>query len=420
MAKRRGHGEGAIYHRQDGTWCAILDLGYVAGKRRRRWLYGKTRKEVVEKLREAQREHDQGVDLTADRTTVAEYLEHWLDTVVKQRNKERTQISYAETVRRHIIPAIGRHRLDKLRPEHVQAMVASIQAGGHDRTAQYARAILVRALNQAVRWRLVSYNVAAVTEAPRVEPRVSVPLSLEQARALLDAVRGDRYEALYRITLSLGLRRGEVLGLRIVDVDLKRRELRINGALQRVRGKLVRTTPKTRTSVRTLSLPEAVYQSLREHLQRQAAVFPDAEYVFLSQSGTPIDPRNLLRRFKDVLARAGLPATIRFHDLRHSCATFLIAQGEHPRVVMDILGHAQISTTMDIYGHVLPSTQRAAATRLDALLGDAGANDDMKDAGDQPRASAHERDDAGEPNDATEPGDASHGDAAEGPEGGKE
>jgi integrase len=404
MAKRRGHGEGAIYQRQDGTWCAIFDLGYVTGKRRRRWLYGKTRKEVAEKLREAQREHDQGVDLTADRTTVAKYLEHWLDTAVKQRNKERTQISSADTVRRHITPAIGRHRLDKLRPEHVQAMVASIQVNGHDRTAQYARAIVVRALNQAVRWRLISYNVAAVTEAPHVEPRTSEPLSLEQARALLDAVRGDPYEALYRIALSLGLRRGEILGLRWVDVDLERRELRISGALQRIAGKLVRTTPKTKTSVRTLSLPETVYQSLRDHLRRQVAAFPDAEYVFVSRSGTPIDPRNLLRRFKDVLGRAGLPTTIRFHDLRHSCATFLIAQGEHPRVVMDILGHAQISTTMDIYGHVLPSTQRAAAAKLDALLGDA-----VEERG----ATGAAEDDAGEQNGAADGGNKPQADAAE-------
>jgi integrase len=304
MAKRRGHGEGAIYQRQDGTWCAILDLGYVSGKQRRRWLYGKTRKEVVEKLREAQREHDQGVDLTADRTTVADYLQHWLDTVVKQRNKERTLISYTDTVRRHIVPAIGRHRLDKLRPEHVQAMIGAIQASGHDRTAQYARAILVRALNQAVRWRLVSYNVAAVTQAPHVEPRISEPLSLEQARALLDAVRGDPDEALYRIALSLGMRRGEILGLRRVDVDLERRELRISGALQRINGKLVRTTPKTKTSVRTLSLPETVYRSLRDHLQRQAVTFPDAEYVFVAHHRSFPRPAAQLRDVPDCTGRA--------------------------------------------------------------------------------------------------------------------
>jgi integrase len=138
---------------------------------------------------------------------------------------------------------------------------------------------------------------------------------------------------------------------------------------------LVRTTPKTKPSIRTLALPETVYQALSDHLKRQESIFPQAEYVFVSSRGTAIDPRNLLRRFKAALERAKLPATVRFHDLRHSCATFLIAQGEHPRVIMDILGHAQMSTTMDIYGHVMPSTQRAAAAKLDGLLSEAADSD---------------------------------------------
>jgi integrase len=386
MAKRRERGDGAVYQRPDGTWCAVLDLGYVDGKRRRKWLYGKTRKEVVEKLREAQRQQGQGVDLSAEQTTVAEFLQHWLTNVVAQRNKERTQESYGETVRRHISPAIGHHRLDKLRPEHVQIMINGLQDKGLHRTAQYARTLLVRAINHAVKWRLVSYNVAALMEAPRVEKHEIEPLTLEQARALIEAVRGDRYEALYRIALSLGLRRGETLALRPADIDLERRELRVSGALQRIRGKLVRTTPKTKSSIRTLPLSEALVLVLRDHLKRQETTFPHAEYVFVSSHGTAIDPRNLLRRFKRALGRAKLPSTIRFHDLRHSCATFLIAQGEHPRVVMEILGHAQMSTTMDIYGHVLPSTQRAATNKLDAMLGEAADSNQEaeQDQGDQP------------------------------------
>jgi integrase len=380
MAKRRERGDGAVYQRPDGMWCAVLDLGYVDGKRRRKWLYGKTRKDVVEKLREAQRQQGQGVDLSAEQTTVAEFLQHWLTNVVAQGNKERTQESYGETVRPHISPAIGHHRLDKLRPEHVQIMINALQAKDLHRTAQYARTLLVRAINQAVKWRLVSYNVAALTEAPRVEKHEIEPLTVEQAWALLDAVRGDPHEALYRIALSLGLRRGEILGLRPADINLKRRELRVTGALQRIRGKLVRTTPKTKTSIRTLPLSETLALVLRDHLKRQETTFPHAEYVFVSSHGTAIDPRNLLRRFKRALERAKLPATIRFHDLRHSCATFLIAQGEHPRVIMAILGHAQISTTMDIYGHVLPETHQAAAAKMDALFSKEDSADKEEDA----------------------------------------
>ena len=381
MAKRRGNGEGGIYQREsDGKWCASVDLGFVNGKRRRKVMYGKIRKEVADKLKALHRDQASGVHLAVERQTVETFLMRWLDDVVSQRNKARTQDSYRTTVRRHMVPTLGHIQLDQLRPEHVQMIIRALQAQELHRTAQYARTILVRALNQAVKWRLLSFNPAALTEPPHVEKHVIEPLTIQQARALLEAVQGDPLEALYHIALSLGLRRGEILGLRPEDFHLEQGELRITGTIQRIRGKLVRPTPKTKTSIRTLYLPETVYQRLHDHLERQQTVHPNAQYVFVSRRGTAIDPRNLLRRFKRALKQAGLPETIQFHDLRHSCATFLIAQGEHPRVLMAILGHAQISTTMDIYGHVLPETHQAAAAKMDALFSKEESADKEEDA----------------------------------------
>jgi integrase len=167
-----------------------------------------------------------------------------------------------------------------------------------------------------------------------------------------------------------------VLGLRWADIDFEKQTLRITGALQRVQGKLERSEPKTRAGARTLLLPDVLVKLLAAHKQRQdeerafwGAEWQEHDLVFPTERGTPMEPSNLHRHFKLALKRAGLPHATRFHDLRHTCATFLIAQGIHPRVVMEILGHSQISLTMNIYGHVLPETQREATTKVADLFG---------------------------------------------------
>jgi integrase len=186
--------------------------------------------------------------------------------------------------------------------------------------------------------------------------------------------RGAALEALYRVALSLGLRRGEVLALRWDDINFDRQQLTISGAVRRVRGVLRRRTPKTDASSRTLPVPAILLNVLRQHRTRQDVLRQNDNsqehgLVFPSRIGTLIEPGNLHRQFKAVLKRAGLPTTIRFHDLRHSCATFLLAQGMPLVVVRDTLGHTQISTTANIYGHVLLESQRQAVDRIEALLG---------------------------------------------------
>jgi integrase len=185
------------------------------------------------------------------------------------------------------------------------------------------------------------------------------------------------------VALGLGLREGEVLGLRWCDISFEQHTLCVAQTVQRVGGSLVLQPPKTDRSARVLPLPIFVERALVRHAERQAAERRDASdtwqdhgLIFPSVVGRPIDPRNLLRQFKELLVSAGLP-DMRFHDLRHSCATALIAQGVHPRVVQEILGHSQISTTMNVYGHVLDTTRRVAAQAMDGLfLIDEPAEDD--------------------------------------------
>lgn len=374
--RRRGAGEGSIYQRPDGTWCAMIELGIVNGKRKRKYLYGDTRKEVAEKLKQLLNQQQQGVNIDPERLTVAEFLDRWLEQVIKPHRRPRTYSSYADTVRLYLKPRVGHHQLTKLTAIHVQTMINDMAASGSTRIAQYARGVLQQALNRAVKWDLIPRNVVLATDRPRSTTRTITPLSEEQAQKLLEAVAGHRLEALYRIALSLGLRRGEVLGLRWADINLDKKTLRVSGALQRVQGKLERSLPKTKAGARTLLLPDVLVELLADHRRRQAEErafwgneWHEHDLLFPAERGTPMEPSNLHRHFKLALKRAGLPLTTRFHDLRHSCATFLIAQGVHPRVVMEILGHSQISLTMNTYGHVQPETQRDATSKVADLFG---------------------------------------------------
>ena len=379
MVSRRGHGEGSIYRREsDGRWCCVVDLGWLEGKRKRKVLYGKTRKEVAEKLKVTLRTQQQGLPVATERQTVEQVIERWLADVVQGSVRDRTYESYAQLTRLYVLPTLGKYQLSKLEPQHVQAMVNGLTARGLSvGTVRGARAVLARALGQALKWGAVPRNVATLTEPPRAARHDFTILDPEQARQFLDVVRGDRLEALYTVALSLGLRQGEALGLRWRDVDLDAGALHIRVGLQWIHTQEPRLVePKTSRSRRTLPVPPEVAGRLRAHRTRQLEerLRAGAEWqgeawdlVFADPAGKPLDARHLRHWFKAHLKRAGLDP-IRFHDLRHSCASLLVAQGVHPRIVMEILGHTQIAMTMNTYSHAIPESTREALGRLDTLL----------------------------------------------------
>jgi integrase len=372
-AGRRGNGEGTIVKRADGRWAAaIIFDGY-----QRKWVYGKTRRDVSDRLRKIRSDVAEGRPVMNERLTMAEYLNRWLYEVAKQRTRPMTWRGYEHLVRLHILPTLGRVRLAKLTPQHVHSLVSQKVREGRlsPRTIQYMHSVLRAALNQAVRWRMVHYNAAAMVSTPRVTRREVLALTPANARLLLDAARGDRLEALYSVALALGLRQGEALGLKWADIDFDTGALRVRRASQRVphQGTQLVDT-KTERSRRTLVMPPIVINALYAHRGRQAVErlaagerWVDLDLVFPSERGTLADGPNVTHRFHKLLKRAGLPA-MRFHDLRHACASLLLVQGVHPRVVMETLGHSQISLTMNTYSHVLPALQREAADQMEALL----------------------------------------------------
>ena len=421
MATRRGRGEGSITRRADGRWMARVDLGWQDGKRCRKTLYGRTKREVQDKLREMLHRTDQGLPLLPEQETVGAFVRRWLE-FKKGELRPRSYESYEHLVRAHLLPGLERIRLAKLTPLDVSAWFRRHHAQGTGaRTIQYARSVLRAALNQALRWGLVARNAAALSEAPRHEAREIQPLSPEQAKTLLASVVGHRLEALITVAVGLGLRRGEALGLRWRDVDLKAGTLSVRHTLERskgsraarqrlqaeraslrarlrgtadesIRGRLTAeldevkrrldtvsptvrlAKPKTARSRRTIMMPDVVAASLRAHRKRQLEErltagerWREAGFVFTTPIGTPIGTHSLHRVFKAMLRKAGLP-DIRYHDLRHTAATLLLAQGVDPRTIMETLGHSQISLTLNTYAHVVPALQRQAAAKMDEIL----------------------------------------------------
>lgn len=376
MNRRRGHGEGTIHHRSDGRWVATEDLGWVNGKRKRKSVYGKTRREVAEKLARIQKDKREGFPLGDDRQDMAQFLTNWL-TGAKPTIGPATWMRYEQYVRCHALPAIGSVRLTALSAQHLQELYADrLAAGLSPTTVKHLHRVISRALSQAVRQGLVARNVASLVDPPKTPRHKMQTLSSEQARVLLAAARGDRLEAVYVLALSTGMRQGEILGLRWSDVDLDQQRLQIRGTLQHRDGQLVVGEPKTASSRRQVVLSTTAIDALRRHRSAQAEErlrlgegWVDSDFVFTNQLGGPIDAGNLRsREFQPLLERAGLPK-IRFHDLRHTAATLLLGEGVHPKIVSEMLGHAQVSITLDTYSHATPSMHHEAADVLDRVLG---------------------------------------------------
>jgi integrase len=374
---RRGHGEGSIYQRSDGRWAASISL--EDGKRKT--FYGKTRREVQEQLKTALHEQQKGLLVTGPQQKVGQFLTHWLENVHKQSIRSRTYERYEEIVRLHLVPGIGHHQLQKLSPQHLQSFYTKkLEEGLSTTTVISFHNVLHKALETAVRWNLLPRNICDLVSPPRRKRFEIQPLGIEQVQQLLAAARDHRLEALFILALASGLRRGELIGLKWQDINFLTGTLQVRRILTRVPSKLpgkgyVEAEPKTEKGRRSILLPPFVIEALKQHRVKQLAsklkagsAWQDHDYVFCTSIGTHLNPtRDVLDQLKALLKKAGLP-DIRFHDLRHSSATMLLGMGVHPKIVQEILGHSQISMTMDTYSHVLPTMQREAMSKMNAAL----------------------------------------------------
>ena len=367
MAGRRGNGEGSIYQLPDGRWRAQATIN-----RKRTGVYGKTRREVQLKLRHLLGDAERGVIPPTEKVTLGQHLGRWLDEVVRHSVRPNTLRSYRHLTRLYILPELGATPLPRLQAADVQRLYGRLlDRGLAPKTVRNVHACLRRALQQAVEWNLTARNVATLAVAPRVGREEVVALTPDQVRQLQVTAREGRWAPLIAVALATGLRMGEVLGLRWGDVDLADSTIRVQRQYGQDR---TFSEPKSAKGRRTIDLPASCLAIIREHRRQQAEerVFvgvdwQDQDLVFCTHQGRPLSQRNVLRAFKVLLARAGLP-DMPFHALRHTHATLLLAQGIHPKVVQERLGHATIAMTLDIYSAYVPSMGRDAADKLDTLL----------------------------------------------------
>ena len=390
---RRPKGDGAITQRADGRWMARLTLPPDgSGKQRSKAFYGATRAEALGKLRAAQAALlHAGHEPLNQRLTVGAFLTEWLDTAAKPHLRAKTFTQYEHIVQAYLVPGLGGIVLARLTPAQVQSFLVRIGTGAFQpvrkprqgkpttqrpgpRTIQQCYRVLHVALRQAERWGLVHRNVADLIDAPTVPKAQTTALTADQARALLTATADTRFGPLWAVAIATGLRRGELLALRWQDVDVPGKLLHIRGALD-ASGKRVAT--KTARSVRTVPLGSEAVKAFTarraaQRLERvHAAHWAATDLVFTTLDGAPLRGDNVWRAFEQELVRLGLPH-VRFHDLRHTCASLLAAQGVPLEVVQQLLGHTSIRTTADVYVHPTPQAARDAVDRLDSLLGETG------------------------------------------------
>lgn len=385
-ASRRPRGEGTIYQTKLGRWMYSIRLGNDADGNliRRSWSFD-TKPQAEAKQHEVLGTLRRGSTLSDSKSlTLNAYLNQWLETR-KGNIADSTYELYESLIRVHITPSIGSRKLESLNTLDLQlflnnqlrteAQPLNLSASSVKRL----RDMLGAAFKAAAAWNLIAINPMPKTLTPKVPHTDIHPLTLEQTRLFLTQLHGERLEALYKLAVGLGMRQGELLGLRWGDVDLINGILYVKHSLKHRKPKNAKTifyigSTKTSKSRRVLHLPADLKDALKSHKELQdkerlewGNEWRDNELVFCTSVGSNLEPSNLRRHFRLILTKAKLP-NVRFHDLRHTAATLMLSAGIALKVVSDILGHENIATTANIYQHVLPSTMREALTIMDEMI----------------------------------------------------
>ena len=371
--KRRGHNEGTVYYEPDrDRWVAEVSIG--PGKRKK--FRFKTKQEAIKKKSEALRELERKTLATGPQRKLGDYLEDWIENVHKDNLRISTYVKYKKHIK-YIVSDLGEIWLQKLTPEQVTRFYTKkIKDGLSSKTVHGIHGVLKLALDNAVRWNYVSKNVCDLVKPPRVVSREVVPLDIEQARMLLESVREHRLEVLLTMAVVTGMRRGELLALTWSNIDFERHSLQVGNTVDYIpKYGYVQTEPKTKAGKRLIRLPAFLMDMLKAHRVQQeeqrskvGTAWENRDLVFPDLKGGYFNPNYLLRVFKKILENAGVPH-MHFHDLRHSAATILLCMGINIKVIQSLLGHSDISITLGLYSHLLPTMQQEVVDKWGEAFG---------------------------------------------------
>ncbi|MER7677277.1 site-specific integrase [Streptomyces sp. NPDC096934] len=399
---RQPNGRSSIYLGKDGKWHGRVTVGICDnGKPDRRHVERKTRAEVTAAVRELEKQRDGGTVRKAGRAwTVETWLTHWIESIAPLAVNENTMVGYSVAVRKHLIPALGAHRLDKLGPEHIERFYGKMQADGRRAgTVHQIHRTFRTALNEAVRRGHLPRNPVQLAKAPRLKEEEIEPYTVEEVQRLLRAADHRRNSARWAVALALGLRQGEALGLKWEDVDLKRGVLMVRRSRRRPRyahgcgdtcGRKAGYCPqrqrvnpetadtKSRAGRRAVGLPSELVDLLRTHRIKQADEraaagdnWTDDGWLFSTSTGRGTSPRTDYDDWKELLGDAKVRDG-RLHDARHTAATVLLILGVSERAVMGLMGWSTTAMAAR-YQHMVDSVRSDVARQVDGLLWDGEA-----------------------------------------------
>ena len=378
----RGH----ITKRGKNSYSIVVSLGRDAatGKYKYQWVSVKgTKKDAEKRLAELIYQLDNGTYIKPGKTTLAEYLERWLKEYSWPNLAPRTTEGYESIIRRHIIPALGKIPLIQLKPEQLQRYYSEKLSGGRydgkgdlsRTTVSHHHTCLHRALKMALKWGLINRNPADAVTPPRPQRSEMHTMNEDDLHSFLEAAKKTAHYVLFYLALFTGMRRSELLAIRWTDVDLLLCQIYVTRSLHHLRtGEIIFGAPKTTKGRRMVFLSPSTAQLLQEHKEKQeeqrAALgipLEDDDLIFSDLEGKPFLPDTVSHAWVKLVKRIGLEG-IRLHDARHTHASLMLKQGVHPKVVQERLGHANISTTLDLYSHVAPGLQQAAAEGFDKMV----------------------------------------------------